>query len=369
MLAEEICREPELWQDEIVKMQTMKNPVVLFGAGNTREFNLEYFYGLGIAPSAFCDNAVHKIGGKVGELDILSFEQVRERYPDAYFYITTQLSYCELCKQILDGGYAPEQISEYDIIFQLPWEKNCINYYMEHGQELEELYESLSDECSRQILRNRLLFLRTRKRKYLTEVRERNQYFSKELIDFEKIDCFVDLGMYTGDTIVQFLEVTKGKYKKIYGFEPDEQIYQTARENLKEFPDITLVKKGTSDFDGQVQVTQALGVMQSIESGVFDAKKATDNSFEVCKLDTFFGNQEMSGGMLKLDIEGAEMAALRGGAEWIRKNRPVIAVCVYHKQEDIFELPAFCKGLVPEYKIYFRHYSDNQTETVCYLVM
>lgn len=368
MLAEEICREPELWRDEIVKMQTMKNPVVLFGAGNTREFNLEYFRGLGIVPSAFCDNAVDKIGGKVGELDILSFEQVKERYPDAYFYITTQLFYCEIREQMFRGGVEPGRISEYDIIFQLPWEQDCMNYYMEYRQELEDLYEALSDERSREVLRNRLLFLRTRKRKYLTEVRERNQYFSEELIDFEKIDYFVDLGMYTGDTIVQFLEVTKGKHKKIYGFEPDEQIYQTARETLKGFTNLTLVKKGTSDFDGQAQVAQALGVMQSIEGGVFDVEKGKENSFEICKLDTFFGNQEMPGGMLKLDIEGAEMATLRGGAEWIKKNKPVIAVCIYHKQEDIFELPAFCKGLVPEYKIYFRHYSDNQTETVCYLI-
>lgn len=368
MLTADVWKEPELWRDEIVKMQTMKNPIVLFGAGNTREFNLEYFRALGILPAAFCDNAADKIGGKVGELDILSFLQVKERYPDAYFYITTQLYYCELCEQILKGGYAPEQISEYDIIFQLLWEKDCMNYYMEHMQELEKLYEDLTDERSREVLLNRLHFLRTRKRKYLTAVREKNQYFSEELIDYTKVDCFVDLGMYTGDTIFQFLEVTKGKYKKIYGFEPDEQIYQTAKENLKGFDNITLVKKGTSDFDGQVQVAQALGVMQSIESGVFEDRGEECNFFEVCKLDTFFKSQETPNGMLKLDIEGAEMATLHGGMEWIEKNRPVIAVCVYHKQEDILEIPVFCKSLVPEYKIYFRHYSDNQTETVCYLI-
>lgn len=41
-----IVSKPELWRDEIVKMQTMKKPIVLFGAGNTREFNLEYFRAL-----------------------------------------------------------------------------------------------------------------------------------------------------------------------------------------------------------------------------------------------------------------------------------------------------------------------------------
>ena len=55
MLINDICKEPELWCDEIIKMQEMKNPIILFGAGNTREFNLEYFHELNIFSSFhFC---------------------------------------------------------------------------------------------------------------------------------------------------------------------------------------------------------------------------------------------------------------------------------------------------------------------------
>lgn len=369
MLVEDVCMMPELWREEISKMQTMKTPVVLFGAGNTREFNLEYFRSLGIEPVAFCDNSPNKVGGKVGDLDILAFSKVKELYPEAYFYITTQLYYRELFVQILEAGYGAEQISKFDIIFQLQWEKECMEYYKNHMQEIEKLYENLADERSKQVLRNRLLFLRTRERKYMLDVREKNQYFSEELIDFSKVKCFVDLGMYTGDTVLQFVEATKGKYQRIYGFEPDDEIYEIAKSNLKEIENIAFVKKATSDYDGRVQVAQALGMMQTIEGGVFGEEAENTNSFEVCKLDTFFREEQTPNAMLKMDIEGAELATLCGGSEWIKRNRPVMAVCVYHKQEDVLKIPDCCKSLVPEYKLYLRHYSDNHTETVCYLVL
>ena len=209
--------------------------------------------------------------------------------------------------------------------------------------------------------------MRTRERKYALEVREQNQYFSKELIDFSKIDYFVDLGMYIGDTVLQFVQATNGQYKMIYGFEPDNAIYRIAQNNLKALQNISLVKKGVSDCDGRIRVVQALGVMQTIENGVF-GEEGEENSFDVCSLDNYFGKQNMPNGILKLDIEGAEMSALYGAIEWIKRNKPVIAICVYHKQEDILEIPKFCRQIVPEYKIYLRHYSDNQTETVCYLI-
>lgn len=367
MLIEDICKHPESWRDEIVKMQKMTAPIILFGAGNTREFNLQYFRDLGIYPVAFCDNSPSKIGGKLDDLEILSFDKVKERYPNAYFYITTQMYYRELYEQILAAGYEAEQISLYDVIFQLQWEQECMEYYLEHAEAVEHIFQTLTDERSKQVLRNRLLFLRTRERKYALEVREYNQYFSEELIDFSKVECFVDLGMYTGDTVLQFADVTKGCYKVVYGFEPDDAIYRMAQENLRSLSNIALIKKGVSDCDGRVRVVQALGVMQTIESGVF-GEEGEENSFEICKLDTYFENQNVLNAVLKLDIEGAEMAALRGAKEWIKRSKPIIAICVYHKQEDILEIPALCRQLVPEYKLYMRHYSDNQTETVCYLI-
>ncbi len=69
---------------------------------------------------------------------------------------------------------------------------------------------------------------------------------------------------------------------------------------------------------------------------------------------------------ITMDIEGSERNALLGGAATIREWRPRLAVCVYHKREDLFDLVLLVKSLVPDYKLYLRHYTDNQTETVLY---
>ena len=72
---------------------------------------------------------------------------------------------------------------------------------------------------------------------------------------------------------------------------------------------------------------------------------------------------------IKMDIEGAELNALKGSREIIKKYKPRLAVSVYHKKEDLIEIPLYIKELVPEYKLYIRHYSNAAIETVLYAVV
>lgn len=364
----QIYKMPEEYLEEIEKMRNMKNPIILFGAGSTREFNLNYFRNLGIMPVAFCDNSIEKIGKYVDDIKILSFEEVRKQYPNAYFYITTQLYFCEIRLLLLANGYEEEQISEYDIIFQLQWEKDCMQYYRQHEEEIELLYKELADEESRNVLRNRMAFLRTRKRSYMLGVRQKEQYFDKKLINFSDICCFVDLGLYIGDTVLEFLKLSGNRHCLIYGFEPDMDLYKIAEANLKTYDKVILVPKAVSDCDGEITAEESLGVMQTIEADVFVSKKEFKKTFSLCKLDTYFESFSGQIDMIKMDIEGAELSALHGAKNRIIQDKPYLAVCVYHKVEDIIEIPAFCRKLVPSYQIYLRHYSDNQTETVCYFI-
>ena len=68
------------------------------------------------------------------------------------------------------------------------------------------------------------------------------------------------------------------------------------------------------------------------------------------------------------DIEGAELKALYGAKNMIQTHRPKLAICVYHKPEDIIEIPAYVLSLCPDYRLYFRHYSTYHAETVMYAV-
>ena len=69
---------------------------------------------------------------------------------------------------------------------------------------------------------------------------------------------------------------------------------------------------------------------------------------------------------IKMDIEGAEMHALRGAEKIIKENLPTLAICTYHRATDLWEIPFYIKQLSPQYAIYFRHHEHSDHETVCY---
>jgi hypothetical protein len=57
-----------------------------------------------------------------------------------------------------------------------------------------------------------------------------------------------------------------------------------------------------------------------------------------------------------MDIEGAELNALKGAERIIREQKPKLAICIYHKPEDVWKIPSLLLDFVPDYKFYIRHY-------------
>ena len=71
---------------------------------------------------------------------------------------------------------------------------------------------------------------------------------------------------------------------------------------------------------------------------------------------------------IKMDIEGAELNALAGCQETIRTNRPKLAICVYHRPSDYFEIPRLIHLMRPDYRLYLRQHSPFNIDTVLYAV-
>jgi hypothetical protein len=71
---------------------------------------------------------------------------------------------------------------------------------------------------------------------------------------------------------------------------------------------------------------------------------------------------------IKADIEGAEMEMLKGAKETILKNKPKLAICIYHSDEDMLQIAEWIHNIVPEYKLYVRMHGKYPAgyETVLY---
>ena len=57
---------------------------------------------------------------------------------------------------------------------------------------------------------------------------------------------------------------------------------------------------------------------------------------------------------------------LKGAEELIRSGKPLLAICIYHRIEDLYEIPMLLKQFRPDYKMSIRHHMPNYYETVLY---
>jgi hypothetical protein len=69
-----------------------------------------------------------------------------------------------------------------------------------------------------------------------------------------------------------------------------------------------------------------------------------------------------------MDIEGYEKEALWGSRRILAEAKPVLAVCAYHKSEDLWQIPLLIHALQPEYQMFLRRYAEGAYELIWYAV-
>ena len=71
---------------------------------------------------------------------------------------------------------------------------------------------------------------------------------------------------------------------------------------------------------------------------------------------------------IKMDIEGAEPDAIRGGRETIARNGPILTVCSYHQQDHLWTIPLMIHEIRPDYRFFLRPHLLEVWDLVCYAV-
>ena len=219
---------------------------------------------------------------------------------------------------------------------------------------------SLYDEkISKENIKNRLAFYKTGDISYIDKIPVNyHQYFQDDYYSISEKEVFVDCGAFDGDSINDFWDFTKGKYKKIIGLEPDTISFDKLRDATKDYHDVQLICCATGKENTKVCFSSQ-GVLGSTFSD-----DGNGDLTDVKKLDDILKDEKPT--LIKMDIEGAELDTLIGAENTIRKFKPKLAVCIYHKIEDIITIPKYLHSLVPEYKYRVRQHSSSMLETVLY---
>lgn len=278
--------------------------VVLFGAGSYGWGTLNTFSAQQLPVVCFCDNDPQKYAEKFCGLPVLSPDAVREQYPTATIVVavTSQHNAQEIYAQLISLGYPKEQIVIVIDGFGV-------------------------------------------------------QYLDCDALSFGAEEVMVDAGCFDGADILNFIKKCNGDYSKVFAFEPNEKNFSVCQAMLKQHPNCNIYPYG---------LWNQKETLYFAESGASSCVCASGTqTVEVTSLDEILPQGERVT-YIKMDIEGAEMNALRGAARTIQESRPKLAICIYHKPVDLTEIPLYIRQLVPDYRFMIRHYGFGALETVLY---
>lgn len=197
------------------------------------------------------------------------------------------------------------------------------------------------------------------------------QYFPKEIRELlGRDEVFYDCGAYIGDTTEAFVEQTKENFRAVYAFEMDPSIFKQLESNrrLKDGR-ISLFPFGVSDCNRSVDFTPMVEGEGSSYAIRFSGNLIASAEAQLRSLDALREEGVLAepATFVKMDIEGAEMDALQGMQRMIAQYKPKLAVCVYHKPEDLWEIPLYIHKLVPGYRLILRQHSSLMDyDTVLY---
>ena len=292
----------------VVNKKQSNNRCIIFGCGAVGQDVYRLLLNAGVDVICFCDNnsKSKELNGK----DIINIHDLKKKFANELIIIATIKYQEEILQQLLEEGFDRNQI-------YCPGQNMFISFFGE-------------------------------------------PYFDKDIFTSSEDEIFIDGGSYGAETSMDFIKWCP-TYKKIYAFEPDLRNYNRCRSVIDKnrIRDIELYRAGLWSNNGILNFTHFgdNGTGSFIES-------QGEQSVDVLSIDEVLEGNPVT--FIKLDIEGAELEALQGAKASICKYRPKMAICIYHKQQDIFEIPLYIKSLVNEYHFAIRHYSTYLYDTVLY---
>ena len=176
------------------------------------------------------------------------------------------------------------------------------------------------------------------------------KYVPQDILQTLNNKNFLDCGAYIGESALIFEK--EYNPNKIYSFEPLPENYNFLLENIKlnNLEKIIPIAKGVGEKSSTVNF-HSLGISSSIsEDG--------NAEIELTSIDEFVNERNLSVGLIKMDIEGYELEALKGAKRTIKKFKPVLLIGIYHNPEELFEAKKYIQDMVHDYEFKIKHLAD-----------
>lgn len=269
--------------------------------------------------------------------------------------------------------------------------KSITEYAIKHSEKVEELKENL-DEKSLELITtlleryhyvythnvlelNKILTIKELKEdgnivKYKIDYKEKKKpilssfdtavfyykhgliYVPKESINNLKEKDIIDGGAYIGDSAFMFEK--DFQINKIHSFEPNLKNYRILRKTIKSnnLRKVIPIKAGLGMEKGLLKVEDSGSATSFLKKG--------SEEIQVTTIDDYVSENNLNIGVIKLDIEGYGLRAIKGAIATIKQQNPILLLSIYHSSEEFFELKGLINSLNLNYKIIIRKLGANK---------
>ena len=354
-----------------VKKILSDSTVILYGAGTFGIQSINILKRKGIGADLFVDDDVNKQGTIVEGLPVLSYAELEEMSKQRLIHVILTSIYTRPILAKLE----PLNIPVYQMYSLFIDEgETCIDKLFSMKQSQHEwdnkyniIERALEDELSKKIWKHLGYVSKSKDLKienFLEIASAEEHYFVSPIPRLLKEQSvLVDCGAYTGDMMSQLMALHI-PFGKLYEIEANPALTDTISKNI--------IKQGCQDkvevlccgvFDKVGEMSFSVGENSAIGC-LSTGGGREDKVVPINKLDMMFVNRKID--FLKMDIEGAELPALKGGEHLLLESRPILAISIYHTLDDLVDIPLYLMTLLEQYTFFIRHHSFSVGETVLY---
>lgn len=351
------------------------NSLVLYGAGGLGRNTLAKLRNLGIEPLAFADNNSRLWHQPVDGLKVLSAEEAAQKFGEkAVFVVTiwgagsshrfaqTKQYLLKLnCHKVVSFAFL---FWKYSDTFLPYYSLDLPHKIYLHTNKIKKAFSLWADEMSRREYVAQLRWRMLLDFDNLPSAVSQKIYFPEDIFTVSSKEVFVDCGAYDGDTLKDFWQHQSSFAGRVIALEPDPNNFKKLEQYIYSLPDSIQQRVTLLPFAAGKQREKLRFAATGTVSSAFTDKGTLE--IDCVPLDELIDDYQPT--LIKMDIEGAELDALVGAKKVIQKYSPLLAICIYHCQDHLWEIPLLIQDFYKDYRFFLRAHSEECWDLVFYAV-
>ncbi len=343
-------------------LKNTKYPLYLFGKGTSTKRIIDYLRGQGVSLFGVLVNRDwYRAGENINGVPTVCFEEFLEVKPCEILICTGDWKDSDFPHQYKDNI---KKIHAYDFwgLFAIgEWNLWDASFLDSYADDLKWIRSRLCDQKSLEVFDENW-----KQRTTLCYSRmfddPSTQYLDKSVMKFTEHEVFIDCGAYHGENLLELNAMLArdgiGEVETAFEIEADARNVQELEMAVSKLGNVSIISKGVWDKTGSIFIDDS-------ESKSSKVSEREGTPIEVISIDDL---KIKNVTFIKMDVEGAELPALKGAEQTIKNYKPKLAISVYHRPEDFIQIPRYIDSLGMNYEFYLRCYSQTGCETILYAV-